>query len=176
MSVYVESGVQVTPTDLEHHRFSDLPAYKALKGQHLKEVDFCWFQPTDNKNIKANTLVGLELKGCLQSDLPVDKLFNNLIEKIRDTLSMLSAAWLGMGEGANLRPQLPASYQSLPQHGKIKLVMLVNVDESQTLALKALREKLKNKARGIEKLYGITVTLCDLATAQKMGLPVEAAT
>jgi hypothetical protein len=63
MSVFHESGVSVTLTDLDHHRFCDLPTYKSINGDFVKEVDYCWLQSEAFGYIKENTLIGLELKG-----------------------------------------------------------------------------------------------------------------
>lgn len=172
MSIFRESGITVTLTNLDHHRFCDLPTYRAISGQHVREVDYCWLQHKATGSIQADTLVGLELKNYEKTDIPVDTFFNDLIKKIRDTLSLFSAAWLQQGLGAQLQNELPQSYRTFSPQRKIILVMLVNITSNQTIALKSVREKLKAQIKGIERLHGITVTVCNLAAAQKMGLPV----
>lgn len=39
---YLESGLQLDLPSEQHFRFADLPAYKKLGGQKLKEMDFAW--------------------------------------------------------------------------------------------------------------------------------------
>jgi hypothetical protein len=119
MSVYQESGVEITLSGLDHHRFSELSTYKVLSGQNIKEVDYCWLQSTAKNTIPANTLIGLELKGYKETAIPVDKLFNNLLQKIRDTLAMFSAAWLQQGLGSQIHNELPTSYRSFSIDRKI---------------------------------------------------------
>lgn len=58
MATYVESGLCLDLPDGQHFRFADLPAYKALSGQHLKEMDFAW--------IADGKLVLLEVRSYAQ--------------------------------------------------------------------------------------------------------------
>lgn len=172
MSVYQESGLSVNLTGLVHHRFEALVAYKKLSGQHLKEMDFFWLQPIDADFAKADTLVGLELKSYDQAVFDVNSLLANLLQKAKDSLAMLHAAWLDVGTGADLKIQLPAQYNSYSAQRKIKLIMLINVNSDQSSQLSALRTLFKTKIKGIENLYGVQTSLINLNTAQVMGLPV----
>ncbi|MFT5161871.1 MAG: hypothetical protein ACI9FJ_000438 [Alteromonadaceae bacterium] len=63
---------------------------------------------------------------------------------------MFSAAWLQQGLGSQIHNELPTSYWSFSIDRKIVLVMLVDIDDNQTIALKSLREKLKTRVKGIE--------------------------
>lgn len=172
MSVYAESGMTVTLTGLVHHRFESLPIYQKLKGKHIKEIDFFWLQQIATPSLPANTLIGLELKGYDQTVLDVDSVLENLVQKARDSMAMLHAAWLNTGDGALLRQQLPVQYNSYHAGRQIRLIMLINVQPSQSARLLALRDKFKNKISGLERIYGISTTLVNLSTAQTMGLPV----
>lgn len=174
MSIYDESGMIIDLTHKAHHRFSDLPTYIQLKGQHLKEMDFCWLQTEATEKLPANTLFCLELKGQQDNTISVDKMLSNLENKARDTLLMYSAIWLKRGEGAQMSKELPEIYSDYQKSRKIKLIMLIDESNKQAQALRALRQKLKNKLAGIESLFDITVSLINLATAEKMGLPVKA--
>jgi len=175
MSIFNESGVTVTLTGFEHHRFCDLPTYRKISGQNIKEVDICWLQPT-MPNSDAPTLIALELKDYIQTKVPFDSLFDNLLNKIRDTLSLFTAAWLQQGLGAQIQQELPQSYQRLSPNLKLIFVLLVNIDSNQAATLKALREKINAKIKGIAKLHNIQVTVCNLAIAQNIGLPIAANT
>jgi hypothetical protein len=41
MSVFQESGLQITLPVGEGLRFQDSPSYHTLKGKNLSEIDFC---------------------------------------------------------------------------------------------------------------------------------------
>jgi hypothetical protein len=62
--------------------------------------------------IAENTLISLESKGYAQNKIPVDKLLDHLIKKVRDTLSMFRAAWLNCGKGWNIRNERPEEYRT----------------------------------------------------------------
>jgi hypothetical protein len=173
MSVYQESGLTVDLTGLSHHRFQDLPAYKKLSGLHLKEMDFFWLQDKATSSIAANTLIGFELKGYDQTALDVAALLENLLQKAKDSMAMLQAAWLDMGDGAHLKSQLPAAYRFYNSARPVSLIMLVHINPAQTAQLSALRTQFKNKIAGFERLYGMKTSLVNLSVAQRMGLPVN---
>jgi hypothetical protein len=173
MSKYKESGVEVDLTGLPHHRFADLPAYRSLSGQFIKECDFTWLQVAANGKLQANSLFNLELKGFGNHLIPVDHEFERLVKKVRDTLSLFSMAWIKRGKGKELQQQLPLEYNSHQILRKIYFVLLINEKNSQATALRAINNKLKNELRGISALYDCKVTLVNLSTAQIMGLPVK---
>lgn len=173
MSIYQESGLTVTLTGLAHHRFQNLPAYQQLSGKHIKEMDFFWLQDSATGSIAANTLIGLELKGYDQTVLDTEKLLENLLQKAKDSMALLNAAWLNIGEGRALKAQLPPAYNSFNSNRDVRLIMLVHINPSQAAQLSALRTIFKNKIAGFEFLYGIKTSLVNLSTAQSMGLPVS---
>ena len=173
MSIYTESGLTVNLTGYVHHRFQDLQAYKKLSGQHIKEMDFFWLEPVGADQPDTDTLIGLELKGYDQTAFDVEKLLANLLQKVKDSLAMLHAAWLNTGVGATLKQQLPVDYSSYRTQRKIKLIMLINASSAQSSQLSALRAQFKNKVKGIENLYGVQTSLVNLSSAQATGLPVS---
>jgi hypothetical protein len=56
---FEESGFRVTAPD-PAFRFADLVSYRALSGQHLKEMDVGWWEKAPNG---TERLLLLELKG-----------------------------------------------------------------------------------------------------------------
>lgn len=174
MSIYRESGIKIDLRGKPHHRFEELETYQTLKGQSIKEVDFCWLQHENHIALKENSLICLELKGYERDrQLPIDLLLVSLEKKIRDTLSMFTVAWLNRGQGSRLKTELPDEYCDYQDARLIKIIVLIQANNSQASALQSLRTKLKNKLRGVEQLYAITITVTNIETAIKMGLPVD---
>jgi hypothetical protein len=95
-------------------------------------------------------LIYLELKDYIQTEIPFDKLFDNLIQKIRDTLSLFTAAWLQQGLGAELQQELPHSYRQFSPDYKLIFVLLVNIDDNQSATIRALREKSMQKYKVLQ--------------------------
>lgn len=170
--VVVESGVEVRlPSG--GFRLAESPGYRPLSGQSLKEIDVGWWDTGRDR------LVLLELKGREVWDAPPpasphQHLVEVCAQKAGDTLLMLCAAWLGTGSGAALRPTLPPEARSYPGDGRVKVVFLIDVPEGKRELLIALRDELNARLRGKLALFGIrVVTVVNLETAQKMGLPVQ---
>lgn len=58
VAIYNESGLTLDLPDGRHFRFADLPAYKLLSGQNLREMDFAW--------VDAGKLFLLEVRSYAQ--------------------------------------------------------------------------------------------------------------
>jgi hypothetical protein len=173
MSVFQESGLQITLPVGESFRFQDCPNYQNLKGKNLSEMDFCWWD--DNKN----TLWLLEIKDYSHltplERLP-DHLLDKLINKATDSLLILASVWFGSLRGKQICGDLPIFCQTFPvQPKKIKIVFILKLtDTNIKLQLSPLKTRLKDKLIGRLLLFDIShVTLTDHETAIKMGLPIE---
>lgn len=150
MATYTESGLKVELPEGQHFRFADLPAYRALSGQHLKEMDFAW--------VHDGTLFLLEVRSYAQvtttltgADLlpvkgqPAPFRHQALIDKVTDSLLMLLAAWADTERGKAIRTSLPAPAQSkLP----IKLIIAVELPAALSVHLQGLRDSLNDRLRG----------------------------
>lgn len=179
MSVYTESGIRVDLSGKAHHLFERLSTYLYLKGQCVKEMDFCWLEPSVT-NVETGTqspevLICLELKGYQDTAIPVDDLLAILEQKAKDTLLMFCAAWLDRGKGKDLAVELPEAYRSYDPTRKLRLIMLIDADNSQAQALTALKDKLRNRLLGMTHLLDFKLTLVNCTTAMNIGLPVSPA-
>ncbi len=156
MATYDESGLRLYLVDHQHFRFQDLPAYQPLKGQRLKEMDFCWHDTDDGKNC----LILLELKEfsrsreSLRSSDLVDKAhrFETLINKVVDSLMQLATAWLGTTTGLALRKDLPPFAQ---QRLALKLIIGLDLPPSLASHQGVLRDKFNARLRGRLTLFDI---------------------
>jgi hypothetical protein len=163
MAQYDESGLRLFLNDQTHFRFQDLPAYNPLKGQRLKEMDFCWHDTDDNQN----RLILLELKEFSRSrdklsaaDL-TDKAyrFETLINKVVDSLLILAAAWLGTEKGLALRGELPPFAQ---QRMSLKIIIGLDLPVQMHSHYGVLRDKFNARLRGRIALFDIeSVALLD---------------
>lgn len=171
MIAYQESGLVITLPEDEHFRFHDCQAYQLLSGQHLKEMDFGWWQ-ADKK-----VLWLIEIKEY-ESLTPTERLpahlLNNLVNKATDSLLMLAALWAKTNKGLELAKCLPSSIHQFP--GRVKLFFIFKVAEDQTLFRNhfgSLKDALKNQLRGKRALFDIKhITLVDHLTAIKCNLPI----
>lgn len=157
-TTYHESGLQVTLPNEEHFRFATLPSYIPLKDQHLKEMDFAW--------IHQGKLVLLEVKSFSGvSVLPYQKLLDNLINKVTDSLMMLLSGWSGGAWGRAFVPQLPVAAQT-----STSLILAVALDLPIHLQthLNPLRDALNNRLKGRLQLANVSsVTLMDYSRLRK---------
>jgi len=166
VTIYIESGLRLDLPDGQHFRFADLPAYKKLSGQHLKEMDFGW--------IAGKKLFLLEIRSYAQmtealavSDfvpvkgLPVPYRFQVLVEKVTDSLMMLLAAWADSDHGQAIRADLPAAARNrLP----LKLIVAVDLPAKLSVHLLGLRDSLNEHLRGRIALADVgSVVLIDYA-------------
>ena len=166
MAIYIESGLCLDLPDGQHFRFADLPAYKTLSGQHLKEMDFAW--------INGGKLFLLEVRSYAQvsttltgadfvpvTGQPAPHRYQALIEKVTDSLLMMLASWAGSTCGQSIRDALPAGAKKrLP----MKLVIAVDLPAHLAVHLQGLRDSLNDRLRGRIALADVSsVVLIDYA-------------
>jgi hypothetical protein len=166
VTTYPESGLILDLPDGQHFRFADLPPYKSLSGQHLKEMDFAWL--ADGKlfllEVRSYAQVTLTLTG---SDFlptkgqPAPYRFDVLIDKVTDSLLMMLAAWADTAQGQAIRDALPAGARvRLP----LKLVIAVDLPTKLVVHLQGLRDSLNERLRGRIALADVrSVVLIDYA-------------
>jgi hypothetical protein len=176
MTDFTESGLTISLPDGYSFRFQDLSAYTKLKGQNLKEVDYCWWDD------HTHTFWLLEVKDY--SNLTTtEKLPNNLLEtltnKVTDSLLILSAAWSNTNTGNSILSELPTIFQTFPKSpDKMKIVCVLKLlEHHKKVELGTLRTKFKNSLEGRIALFDLKqVTLTDHETAIKMGIPIISVT
>jgi hypothetical protein len=166
MSVYKESGLKVDLTKLQHFRFTDLSTYTKLKGCSLKEVDFTFFEEqilyfleikdfeTALKHQPIAQIVEEQL-----TDLP-----NLLVKKVQDTLLLMSAIWLDIGNGSNLKLEIDEAFHRVKP---FKLVIALHLPQPLDGHLGLIQTQVNEKVLGYSRLFscGIVIvsyeTLCD---------------
>jgi len=173
MSVFQESGLQITLPVGENFRFQDCPSYQNLNGQNLSEMDFGWW------DANKNTLWLLEVKDYSHltplERLP-DHLLDKLINKATDSLLILASVWFGSQKGKEICRDIPGSCHNFPvDPRKIKIVFVLKLtDANIKLQLSPLKTRLKNKLTGRLLLFDVShVTLTDHETGIRMGLPIQ---
>lgn len=166
MATYLESGLSLNLPDGQHFRFADLPAYRKLSGQHLKEMDFAWLDKGKLFLLEVRsyaqvttTLTGadfLPVKGQAAPDR-----YQVLVDKVTDSLLMMLAAWADSAQGQNLKKSLPAGARArLP----LKLVIAIDLPANLVVHLQGLRDSLNERLRGRTALADVrNVVLIDYA-------------
>lgn len=166
MAIYDESGLRFNLPDGLHFRLADLPAYKAVNGLSVKEMDFAWLDggrlvvlEVRNYAQVTATLTGADLLPG-QGQAPPFR-FQALIDKVTDTTLMLLAAWAGTKWGLQLRADLPTPARTpLP----LKLIVAVDLPQALTVHLLGLRDSLNARLRGRVVLADVDrVVLMDYA-------------
>lgn len=150
MATYHESGLVVHLTDGHHFRFANLPPYKSLSGQHLKEMDFAWLAngklfllEVRSYGQVTQTLTGADFVPIKNQPTPFR--FQTLVDKVTDSLLMLLAVWSNTIQGQAIRDALPAGAKvRLP----LKLVIAVDLPTSLIVHLQGLRDSLNAHLRG----------------------------
>ncbi len=164
MAIYEESGLRFDLPDGAHFRLATTASYRPLSGQSLKEMDFAW--------LHENKLVLLEVKNFTLTSTPLVATdfvpikgqphpwrFDELVNKVTDTLLMLSAGWGRTGWGNGLAEELPNEAR-VP----ITLVLGVGLDMPAELKvhLSALRTALNARLQGRLKLIDVqSIALMD---------------
>ncbi|WP_445630204.1 hypothetical protein [Nostoc sp. DSM 114167] len=174
MPIYEESGLRITLPDGESFRFQDCPSYQILNGKNLSEIDFGWWDAS------KDTLCLLEVKdysGLSPSERLPQHLLDKLINKVTDTLMLLSSVWFASLQGQQICSDLPVSCQTFPiKPKKIKIVIILKINSDIKIRdeLSPIKTRLKDKLLGRLQLFDIKhVTLVDHETAIKMPLPIE---
>ena len=164
MATYLESGLRLDLPDGQHFRFAELPAYKALCGQNLKEMDFAWVNVGKLFLLEvrsyaqvAETLTGADFVPAKGQPAPFR--YQALIDKVTDSLLMMLAAWAGSARGQSIRADLPAGARKrLP----MKLIIAVDLPAKLAVHLQGLRDSLNQRLRGRIELADVrNVVLID---------------
>jgi len=164
VTTYIESGLRLDLPDGQHFRFADLPPYKALCGQHLKEMDFAWI--VDGKLVLlevrsyaqiTETLTAADFFPTKGQSSP--RRYQVLIDKVTDSLLMMLAVWTNSAQGHAIK--MPVSLRC-----KLPLILVIAVDLPTNLVvhLQGLRDTLNERLRGRMALADVrNVVLIDYA-------------
>lgn len=165
MAVYVESGLRVELPEGRHFRFSTLSSYRKRSGQNLKEMDFCWIH-SSGKLVLLEVRDYSEVAAALsvadfipESGKPSPYRFQDLIDKITDSLLMILAVRLETEAGKELAHELPAACRD---HLPLQIVIACNLPPALTSHLAPLKDALNARIRGRCALADIPrITLLD---------------
>lgn len=148
--IYQESNITLDFTGInKHFRFETCPAYQSLSGQSIKEIDFGWWDDSNQVlyllELKNYTIPGLD-------NQKAEKLIENLWKKSVDTMIMLNSVWLSTPTGGTIASCLPVE---ITQKVKVKIYHLVKVDPSSAPLMMMVNQKLTNKFIGYKKLFNV---------------------
>ncbi|MCD8486186.1 MAG: hypothetical protein LRZ84_05425 [Desertifilum sp.] len=172
MPEYQESGLLISLPDEDSFRFQDNIVYQKLKGKNLAEMDFAWWDTS------KSTLYLMDVKDyshLTPSEKLPEPLLEKLIAKVTDSLMILSSAWIGTGQGQQIKIDLPMSCQTFPLKPKsLKIIFVLKIKNSTLKAeLSPLKTRLVNRLQGRLALFDLrNVTLIDHEIAINMGLPI----
>lgn len=150
MALYQESGLSIDLPAGQHFRFADLPAYRKLSGQRLKEMDFAWIadgalfmlEVKDYGQMTA-ALSGAHFVPVIGQAVPFR--FQGLVDKVTDSVLMMLAAWADTACGRELRNALPSSASG---RVPIKLIIALDLPAHLSVHLQSLRDSLNEHLRG----------------------------
>lgn len=145
---YQESGfvLDFSQYPQNHFRWETNTAYRKLSSQHIKEIDFGWW---DGQYLNL-----LELKDYTRAELGanVDTLLDNLTQKSVDPLIMLQSIWLDTPTGRQLAQQLP---RGLHKQVPVRIFHLINVPRKDVPMLHLFNSKLTNRFKGYRQLFNL---------------------
>lgn len=160
--------------DGESFRLQDNPAYQKLKGKYLAEMDFAWWDTSQQ------ILWLLDVKDYSQltpSERLPDYLLDKLINKVTDSLMILSSVWINSEQGQQIKIGLPTSCQTFPlKPRRLKIVFVLKIQNPTLKAdLSPLKTRLVDRLKGRLALFDLSnITLVDHEIAVKIkGLPLR---
>jgi hypothetical protein len=169
MEPFVESGLCFTPPGPHCFRFADCAAYKQISGRRVSEMDVGYWDE------RHRILVLLELKDYSTHEVKRD-LRANLLQKGRDCLVMLHAAWAELGDRArSLRQHLPEQART---RQKLHLYFVLKIGENgmPKELLGPQKDELRNQINAYADLLGmgrLEVLVIDHHKAIEKGLPLS---
>lgn len=168
VEIHTESGVQVDLTGKPHFRFQDLPAYKQIKGQHLKEMDYCWLHDGELFLLEVKSYadalaeirrkdVGEQVAGKDIRENKVDRqksiikrFWDKTIPKISDSLLMFSASWVGTLKGEALSKQFTSPEFTVPPR-RISIIIIVEMPEEQSDRYRDRFSEIRKRCRVVTR-------------------------
>jgi len=168
MTVYNEPGFEITLPGIACFRFQDCPAYVAIKGSSVREMDFAWI---DDSSGEFRLLELEDFVHLSKSEQMPEYLIQRFQEKAIDSLLMLSALWLATPFGVRLRESIPQAIHHRPP--RIKLYFVVNLSEAHQSYIGPLKDKLSTRLKGKCEIVGARLCIWNKQTAITNGLPIR---
>jgi len=161
--VFTESSITLEFPDDNYFRICECPAYK--KMQHIREMDFCWYNQNDNK------LFLIELKNWGNDSIDEEQDINieqekineikegiykyrirNLLEKSLDTLCIFSSILLGRPLGNRINNCAPFNINT---DTEIILLSIINWSSSDDSYISNINTAYRSKFNSYAKLFGV---------------------
>lgn len=150
MPPFIESGLSVSLPAGSHFRFSDTLAYKEVKSQSVKEMDFAWVDSGQLFLLEVRDYTQVTTTLSVTDFLPAKGQtepfrFRALIDKVTDSVMMILSAWAGSAWGQRLKAELPiAAQKRMP----LKVIVAVELPPALAVHLQGLRDSLNDRLRG----------------------------
>jgi len=164
----VESGFEITPPEEVSFRFARTMTYRRLAGAAFKEMDFGWFDAAGSE------LILVELTNYDASLKPIDRkaLMKEMIEKGRDSVLMLQAAWRGIGAGRDLARELPELCRNLTRL-RLCFVIKAKREELEAIVNADVKGRLASVLRAYADLMDVNIEVDLFGPAEAMArLPI----
>jgi len=147
ITTYKESGIELNLRNDYHFRFKDIEHYKALSGEGLNEMDFCWW------NREENVLYLLEIINKNQiKERGANYFFQYLYEKAIDSILMLAITWIPTVCGRGMRDDISHFCPSFPNFCKISINFLIRGEKDWSL-MQPLVDSFRSRLIGKSKLF-----------------------
>ena len=147
-----ENGIIVNFPDMNYFQFESCPAYTAISGQKVREMDFGWYESV------ADTLWLVELKGFfhpvntlhqptdLSSAQTVEGKLSELYEKSLHSLCMISS---------NRNGTAGCFRSNFSNTSTLKLVHILSVMPGQETYLQPMSDKLNNLLKPVKSIFRV---------------------
>ena len=160
---FEENGIWVNFPDTNYFQFQDIPEYKSISSQSIREMDFGWF---DNAN---DTMFLIELKAYHNPSNPHHQPTNLADSSIRDTKlqelyekSVHSVSML-YSTRSPVRPILPAAHLETE---KLRLIHILNIPNALHPYLSIMQDVLRNRLKPYKAIFDInSIVIIDYTTA-----------
>ena len=130
---FQENSLLVSVPDNRHFRLENCQAYVQVKGKSMKEMDVGWIEGDDVWLLELKDY-GQYIPANVKKQIP--KLEENLPHKVRDTLTMIGAAWASTSWGAGLMNDIQATCPEFPTEAcTIRVGAVINIDDPSDVAL-----------------------------------------
>ncbi len=150
MNLFTESNITLCFPDTNFFRFADCDGYKALSGNHFKEMDACWY------DAKKNQYWLFELKDFSLASLGSDSIETktwDIVKKAVDSLSMFLASKHQYQYADILNIDFPIVPNATTT---FKFVTIVHCSSSQKANIQLINNSFRSKFKPYAQIFGIT--------------------
>ncbi len=149
MPGFTESNITLNFPDNNFFRIADCKSYKALSGNHFKEMDACWFDASENLYWM------IELKDYssanLSSSQTIEQLSWDIVKKAVDSLCL----FLSSKHNYPYSQEIPCFSNTPNEMTQLKIITIIHCDNSRKPDVQAIHNKFRIKFRPYSELFGI---------------------